>query len=96
MAAYLPSEVLLLKVSQYSVRGSSEAKGQLEANISAVCCTAKLPNRSSEPDLSHAEEGTHDTKAESNHGCDSRGKFVLVHVDAWIIAGHATLVEDVL
>jgi hypothetical protein len=94
--AHLPSEVLLLKVSQHSVGGGRESKGQFETNISSVLSSAELADRSSEPHLSHAEDRTHDTEAESSDGCNSRRKLVLVHVNAWVISSHASLVEDVL
>jgi hypothetical protein len=88
--------VLLLKVSQYTERSRRERKCQFEADVTTILRTTKLPNWSSEPNLSHAENSTHDTKAEGYEGCDSWGKLRSVHVDAWVIAGHATLIEDVL
>jgi len=88
--------VLLLEVSQDSVRGRRESESQLKTNISSILSSAELSDRSSEPDLSHAENCTHDAKAESSDGCNSGRKLVLVHVDAWVISSHATLVEDVL
>ena len=94
--AHLSSEVLLLKVSQYSERNSRETECQLESNITTVFRSAKLANWSSEPDLSHTKNSTHDAEAEGGDGCDSRGKFAPVHVDAWVVASHPALVEDVL
>lgn len=92
----LPSEMLLLKVSQEAIGDCRKRKGELKSDITTVFSATELSDRTSEPNLSHAQNCSHNTECESCNGCESRRKFVPVEVVLWMISGEATLEEYVL
>lgn len=88
--------MLLLKVSQSTIRSSCEQERELESDIATIFRTTELSDGASEPDLSHAENCTHHTKCEGKNGCESGWQLVLAKVVLWLIAREATLEEEVL
>lgn len=92
----LPSEMLLLEISQTSIRDERKCKCEFEPDITTELSTAEFSYWPSKPHLSHTKNSTHDAETEGNNGCNSRRKLASVHVDRGVIAREAALEEDVL
>ncbi len=92
----LPLEVALLDRPHDDVRGGGEAKGKLETNITTKVGTAQLADGTGEPDLSHAENGTHDAETESDDGGDARRQGAGVRVGLRAVALESAAEDEVL
>lgn len=92
----LTTEMLLLKVSQDTVRCRRKSEGKLEPYVTTKLSSAQLANRSSVITLGHTKDPTNDPEAERDYGCNSERKLLLAHVVFWVITGETTLEENVL
>ena len=90
----LPSELLLLEISQRDITSTGKHERQLETDITSILGSAEFANGASEPDLSHAQDSTSGSDAESEDCGKSRWELALVHVIFWVIAGETALEDD--
>ena len=77
------------------VDDTGKGSGELEANVTTVDGeTDLLADWADEPELSHAEDGTHDTEGDGADGGESTGELVGLVVAVQVVVRPLALAED--
>jgi len=91
-----PPKIPRLDRPQANITDGAKRKGELETDVASIPRqTDPASDGADEPNLSHAQDGTHDAKAEGGHGGDAGRELGGLVVDLDVVAEVAALEDEV-